>query len=217
MTGGFRFWFADQRWEWSDEVFALHGYLPGAVEPTTALLLAHKHPADRDTVAEALATAVRLRQAFCSRHRIIDTAGTIRYVLVVGELMHDNAGTVVGSSGYYIDLTTPLDQSRQEILNEVLPELVEARAVIDQAKGVLMFVYGINAEQAFRVLRWRSQETNTKLRVLAAKILNAVDGLHGAPVKVRTQFDDLLLTAHEQPDPLGLTPVVGGGSPAGGQ
>jgi hypothetical protein len=43
-TGSFRFWFADQRWEWSDEVAAMHGYAPDSVTPTTELLLAHKHP-----------------------------------------------------------------------------------------------------------------------------------------------------------------------------
>ncbi|MCM6779089.1 transcription antitermination regulator, partial [Nocardia sp. CDC159] len=35
-VGGFRFWFATRRWEWSPEVYRLHGYAPGQIEPTTA-------------------------------------------------------------------------------------------------------------------------------------------------------------------------------------
>jgi hypothetical protein len=46
-VGAFRFWFVGQRWEWSDEVARMHGYEPGAVVPTTKLLLSHKHPDDR--------------------------------------------------------------------------------------------------------------------------------------------------------------------------
>ncbi|MFE5285070.1 hypothetical protein ACFRAQ_08880 [Nocardia sp. NPDC056611] len=45
-TGSFQFWFATRRWDWSPEVYRMHGYTPGEVEPTTDLLLAHK-PASR--------------------------------------------------------------------------------------------------------------------------------------------------------------------------
>jgi AmiR/NasT family two-component response regulator len=34
-----------------------------------------------------------------------------------------------------------------------LPDLFEARAVIEQLKGVLMAIYRVSAEQAFGVLR----------------------------------------------------------------
>ena len=39
LVGWFRFHFADERWEWSDEVQLLHGYQPGTVTPTTELVL----------------------------------------------------------------------------------------------------------------------------------------------------------------------------------
>ncbi|WP_019928964.1 ANTAR domain-containing protein [Nocardia sp. BMG111209] len=61
-----------------------------------------------------------------------------------------------------MDLTAQLDRNRREILDDEVPEVVAARAVIEQAKGILMFVYWISAEQAFGVLRWRSQDTNTR-------------------------------------------------------
>ena len=34
---------------------------------------------------------------------------------------------------------------------------------------MLMLVYGIDADTAFDLLRWRSQHTNVKLRLLASK------------------------------------------------
>ncbi|MFR9774363.1 hypothetical protein [Nocardia sp. SC052] len=43
------------------------------MEPTTEMVLSHKHPDDRDTVAATLASSVQHDEPFCSRHRIIDT------------------------------------------------------------------------------------------------------------------------------------------------
>ena len=50
-------------------------------------------------------------------------------------------------------------------------QIVENRAVIEQAKGVLMAVYNIDADAAFEVLKGRSQHTNTKLRVVAEQLM----------------------------------------------
>ncbi|MFF7943258.1 PAS and ANTAR domain-containing protein [Nocardia gamkensis] len=198
-TGSFRFWFADQRWEWSEAVAALHGYGPGEVEPTTELLLAHKHPDDRDEVADTLETVVETGLPFSSRHRIIDTAGVLHHVLVVGDQLRDSVGALVGTAGFYIDVTDTVAAERQVTIDEQLPEMVAAREVIEQAKGALSAIYGINAEQAFAVLRWRSQETNTKLRVLAEKLVAGLAAFGGADTRTRTRFDHLLLTVHEQP------------------
>ncbi|MEU7216525.1 PAS and ANTAR domain-containing protein [Nocardia iowensis] len=200
-TGSFRFWFADQRWEWSDEVAAMHGYEPGSVTPTTELLLSHKHPDDRAQVAQTIAKSLRDAEPFCSRHRIIDLTGQTHHVIVFGDTMTDNDGNVVGTAGYYIDLTETFDEQRQEMLDGALPELFESRAVIEQAKGVLMRVYRINAEQAFRVLQWRSQETNVKLRTLATRLITELDSLPPAPPREQTAFDHLLLTLHEHAGP----------------
>ncbi|MFG1792554.1 PAS and ANTAR domain-containing protein [Nocardia sp. NPDC049149] len=198
--GWFRFWFADQRWEWSAELAAMYGYRPDTVAPTTDLLLSHKHPDDREHVAGCIAAAAKTGQPFCGRHRIIDTAGEVREVVVVGDLMTDDDGVVVGTSGYYVDVTERLEEQRQEVLEEILPEVIESRAVIEQAKGALILAYGVNAEQAFRVLRWRSQETNTKLRDLAAQFVHELRLLSNDTAGFRTRFDHLLLTVHERVD-----------------
>lgn len=198
VAGTFRFWFADQRWEWSDEVALMYGYTPGSVRPTTQLLLSHKHPADRELVADTIANARRNAAPFCSRHRIVDTTGRVHPVLVLGDMMTDGDGHPIGTAGYYIDLTDAIDEQRRETLDEALPELFEARAVIEQAKGVLMSVYSINADQAFRVLRWRSQETNIKLRTLAARLLTELSTLPPVRPGVQTEFDHLLLTLHQR-------------------
>ncbi len=49
--------------------------------------------------------------------------------------------------------------------------MMESRAVIEQAKGVLMARFGIDAETAFARLRETSQHSNRKLRDLAAEVV----------------------------------------------
>jgi ANTAR domain/PAS fold len=207
-VGTVRFWFVGQRWEWSDEVARMHGYEPGTVVPTTKLLLPHRHPDDPAHVQELLDTALLSEESFSSRHRFVDTAGNVHDAIVVADRMLDDSGAVVGSAGYYIDLTDTFDetrhQTRREVLDEALPDLFENRAAIEQAKGVLMYVYRISSEQAFRVLQWRSQETNVKLRALAKQLLDEVATLPSPTPGVQSQFDHVLLTVHERvPDESG--------------
>ncbi len=196
-VGAFRFWFVGQRWEWSDEVALMHGYQPGSVVPTTELLLSHKHPEDRDHVQDILDRALHSKSSFSSRHRFIDTAGNEHDAIVVADRMADESGAVVGTAGYYIDLTDTFVETRQVALDEALPDLFEARAVIEQVKGVLMAIYRVSAEQAFSVLRWRSQETNTKLRALAKQLIAEIPTLPTPSADVQSAFDHLLLTVHE--------------------
>jgi hypothetical protein len=197
-VGAFRFWFLGQRWEWSDEVARMHGYEPGSVAPTTQILLSHQHPEDRDHVQDLLDRALHSKSSFSSRHRFIDTAGNVHDAIVVADRMADETGTVVGTAGYYIDLTTTFVENRQVALDEALPDLFEARALIEQVKGVLMAIYRISPEQAFGVLRWRSQETNTKLRALAKQLIVEIATLPPPSVEVQSTFDHLLLTVHER-------------------
>jgi ANTAR domain/PAS fold len=197
-VGAFRFWFVGHRWEWSDEVARMHGYEPGSVVPTTELLLSHKHPDDRAHVQDLLDHALHSKGSFSSRHRFIDTTGNVHDAIVVADRMSDETGAVVGTAGYYIDLTDTFCETRQEALDEALPDLFDARAVIEQAKGVLMAMYRVSADQAFGVLRWRSQETNVKLRALAKQLVAEVATQAHLSAEAQSEFDHLLLTVHER-------------------
>jgi GAF domain-containing protein len=52
-----------------------------------------------------------------------------------------------------------------------LRQAMASRAVIEQAKGVIIASTGVDAEQAFELLRQQSQETNEKLRDIATAIV----------------------------------------------
>jgi fructose-specific component phosphotransferase system IIB-like protein len=196
-VGWFRFYFAEERWEWSPQVQRMHGYQAGTVQPTTDLVLSHKHPDDYGQVAATLDEIRRTSGAFSTRHRIIDTRGDIHHVVVVGDQIFDDAGQVIGTHGFYVDVTPSMRQAHDERVTEAVAEIAEARSGIEQAKGMLMLIYRINDESAFQLLRWRSQETNTKLRALAEQIVKDFLALsYDEELPVRAVYDRLLLTAH---------------------
>ena len=202
-VGWFRFYFADERWEWSEQVQLMHGYAPGSVTPTTELVLSHKHPDDYQQVAATLDEMRRTHNTFSTRHRIIDTEGAVRSVIVIGDQLRDDNAKLIGTHGFYVDVT-PSGALRERMITAAVAEIAENRATIEQVKGMLMVVYRIDVDAAFELLRWRSQETNVKLRILAEQVLADFGGLiYEETLPARATFDHLLLTAHLRVDAAG--------------
>lgn len=69
---------------------------------------------------------------------------------------------------------TITDYTRLQHTQDLVEQLRQAmvtRAPIEQAKGILMAVHRITAEQAFELLRKQSQDTNIKLNALAVEFV----------------------------------------------
>ncbi len=194
-VGWFRFYFTDQRWEWSEQVQRMHGYEPGSVTPTTDLVLAHKHPDDRGQVAATIDQILNTYKPFSTRYRIIDTGGQVRHIVVVGDQLFDDQGEVIGTHGFYIDVSPLPEQAHEDLVTARLAEICDNRASIEQTKGMLMLVYDISDNAAFNLLKWLSQEANVKLRLLAEQISEDFRGA-GLALYSQSEFDHLLLTAH---------------------
>lgn len=70
------------------------------------------------------------------------------------------------------DPTTADPGADQQRITDALRAITERRAVIEQAKGMLMLVYGVDADEAYDVLRRLSQHGNVKLHVVAHQVMN---------------------------------------------
>ncbi len=196
QVGSFRFFFADQRWEWSEQVQRLHGYEPGTVTPTTELVLSHKHPDDRGQIAATIDEIVTTHQPFSSRARILDTDGNVHHVVVIGDRLCDDSGEVIGTHGFYVDVTSVAGSEPEDAITLRVAEIAERRSKVEQVKGMLMLVYGIEDMAAFNLLKWLSQQSNIKLKVLAERIAEDFCAASQQAISSRTVFDQLLLTAH---------------------
>jgi hypothetical protein len=197
-VGSFRFLIAGERWEWSDEVARMHGYEPGSVVPTTELVLAHKHADDKPAVTALVDNMIRHGQPFSSRHRIIDTSGRVRVLVAVGNRLVDETGEVIGTAGLHIEITDSYEPDVQRRLGQVSKDIAVDRAVIERARGILMYVYNFSATDALSALKWRSQETGLSLRVFCEQFVREVVAANMTPDLVRREVDHVLLTAHER-------------------
>ena len=101
-VGSFRFYFADQRWEWSPQVAHIHGYEPAP----------SRRPPNWCSHTNIPRTTVRSRPRWrrsadvtglSTRHRIIDVAGKVHDVVVVADRIYDDDGAVIGTHGFYVE------------------------------------------------------------------------------------------------------------------
>lgn len=65
---------------------------------------------------------------------------------------------------------------------DALQRALETRAPIEQAKGMLMVLHRIDAHQAFQLLRQQSQTTNTRLRDVAADLVERLSAAEDSDV-----------------------------------
>jgi hypothetical protein len=92
-----------------------------------------------------------------------------------------------------------LGRREEERISQALDAITASRALIEQTKGMLMFVYGIDADAAFDVLRKQSQQHNIKLRLIAEQILkDLVELSTKSSLSRQLALDGLLLTAHQR-------------------
>lgn len=175
--GYFTYNVADDHWEWSDGLYALHGFAPYEVPATTGVMLSHKHPDDRARTYEVLETAARTGEPFSCYHRIIDRHERVRSVLSIGRGVTDPDGNVTELTGFFVDLTELRRDETQADVETALSRIAEHRAVIEQAKGMLMLAAGCDADEAFTILRRYSTKANLKLRDLAHMLVDGVGSL----------------------------------------
>jgi ANTAR domain len=89
-------------------------------------------------------------------------------------------------------------QGEADAIIKGIAEIVEHRAVIEQAEGLLMAVYSIDAQEAFDLLKWGSRHTNTKLRVMAEQLITGFRSLQWSHDAPRPTFDQLFFQARER-------------------
>lgn len=204
--GRFSYDVASDSWEWDDDVYAIHGYRPGEVRPTTELFLLHKHKADRKRVEDAFQQVIRTGEPFNLSYRLV-AGGAEKRVVVVGEGLRADDGRVSRLEGYYLDLTPEFDAESSAAADAAVEASASGRATIEQAKGVLMLAYGLHEDAAFAMLRWWSRNRNLKVREIAERLLTvARDGTFSHPGLRRLL--DALIHDLTHPSP-GNEPVPG--------
>jgi hypothetical protein len=171
-TGTIEHYFGSPTLTWSDELYRIHGYTRGDVVPTFDLGLSHIQPQDRDAAKSFWEELMSTGGPLSAYLALLDADGRTRRILISGDLIRDDEGTPIGVWALVVDLSRSIREETHRIANEAVAASALSRAVIEQAKGILMGRAGLNATEAFGRISQRSQTTNRKVVVIAQEIID---------------------------------------------
>jgi len=130
--------------QWSDEVFRIFGYEPGAIEVSNENFFRAVHPEDRERITAAVAESVRERRPYDLTHRIILPDGTERIVHERSNIHCDaRTGKPLRMMGTVQDVTErQLAQDRTRESEERHRALVECSpdAILVHADGQVVYL-----------------------------------------------------------------------------
>lgn len=196
--GPFVYTVATKTWWWSDDLFRILGFEPGEVVPTTDLLVAHKHPGDAAVATTIIENALSSGEPFALWHRVLDSRRRTRNVVSVGDGIRDEGGVLREVRGFMVDVTGSQRSQTARDVDEAVRRSAESRGTIEQAKGIIMASLAVDADAAFGMLKRRSQDTNEKLRDLAAGLLEEVATMREAGLDARKAVEHVLGGAADQ-------------------
>lgn len=105
---------ASGRITWTDELFRMYGYEPGAIEISYGTFLTCLHEEDRDFVNKTIEAALGTQQPFSFEHRIVQPSGTVRTLLAKGRVIADGEGKTVRMRGSTLDISD-IKNTREEL------------------------------------------------------------------------------------------------------
>ncbi|WP_104165573.1 GAF and ANTAR domain-containing protein [Arthrobacter sp. SX1312] len=170
-TGTAEQYFSDGALRWSVGLYRIHGYERGDIIPTLDLCLSHIEPPDRDAARnfwDGLSSTGKPTSICMS---IRDLKGRAHKVLIFGDRILDGA-EAIGRMILVVDLTRSIHSDTLQVANEAVTASAAGRAVIEQAKGVLMAFAGLNAAEAFDRITSYSRRTNGKVLIVAQEIID---------------------------------------------
>lgn len=192
---------------YSAELQELYG-LPAEGPANTDILLKHVCPEDAERLTNMVMECAQNGGIYALPHPKMLDDGTEIWTCTLVQGVRDGSGSVSTVFGYVVDLT---DDARDKVNSEVRDELskaLESRAIIDQAKGIVRVVYGMTEQEAFSLLRWVSQRSQVKLRMLAEHVVNRVATRFAGSDELRADLDALLHEAMKAVATLGpVSPV----------
>jgi hypothetical protein len=174
-TGLVEYYFEEGIFRWSEGLYRIYGYERGEVVPSMEMVLPHVEPEDRPKVLaywEHVAAHggpssiyVSIRDRKDRQHKLLYSAD---YIL--------DGTTPIGVWGVIVDLTTSIHSDRHQLATEAVAASAVNRAVIEQAKGILMGRTGISADKAYELMSQLSQDTNRKVYAIAQEIIDRTTG-----------------------------------------
>jgi len=171
LTGTYRADVESGRWWWSDEVDAMLGHQPGAVEPGPEALTARLHPDEHDRIVRDAGRTLSAGSAVTTARRVVDAHGRARTLLVTVQARRSRHGGAPELAGYVVDVTPVQREAVQRDVRRALDSAFVSAASIERAKGVLMALHGGDESEAESMLTEAAGAANATLREAATQMM----------------------------------------------
>lgn len=209
LIGRYRVELVSGTWWWSDEVYAMHGWERGEVEPGLEALRTRKHPDDRARVVRAATESLRTGTPFACAHRIVDGHGRSRTVVITGQGRRDPRGRSAELAGYIVDVTPVQKEALDREAGRAVTRAFVSQAVVEQAKGVLLATRGVDEDEAMRLLVEAASRVGVPLHTAAAQIMTALTTEGGGLGRgAETALTGALAAVHPVERPRGHDPLL---------
>lgn len=184
----------------SDELAMLLGFAPGDVVLTAMMLSAHVHADDRARWRAGLQRCLDTGQPLVVDHRLL-TVDRGQRAATTTLTAQRRDGVVESMTGVVTDLSERVKAAGDVAIGEAVRAAAATRSGIDQAKGIVMAAFDLDADQAFALLRWHSSHANRKLRDLSEDL---IDRLAAADpeVALRQRLADVFTALGSPPRPV---------------
>jgi len=123
---------ASSELQWSDEYFRIWGLEPQSVTPGGELFRQGIHPDDVEKVEKVLQEAMQGGRLYDCEHRVVRPDGSVRYVHSCGEVIVDDAGKVIQTTGTAQDIT-----ARKEAEINLQEALERLQKIASRVPGVV--------------------------------------------------------------------------------
>jgi diguanylate cyclase (GGDEF)-like protein/PAS domain S-box-containing protein len=138
--GSWEWEIAENRVEWSDELYRIFGVDKGGPRTTFESYIEGIHPDDREWTLVTITSAVRENRSFQMEHRIVRPDGQVRNLDCHGHFIHDETGRQVKMIGTAQDVTE--QRQAEEKLNylamhDPLTGLANRSLFLDRLKDAL--------------------------------------------------------------------------------
>lgn len=174
-----RYLYAEERWEFSDELLRLADVTSDVPTGLDVFFDAMPVEVERTSLRELIDRAILERTSFAAQIRLTTRARGEAFLALVGDTLRDDEGRPTELRGFTTDVTEEVRLATRAAVDAA----TRHRRAIEQVKGALMVTYRIDEVTAFALLRQQSNAHNIKLNLLAEHVSRAMgSGLRSGQV-----------------------------------
>lgn len=208
LVGRYSVDLASGTWWWSDEVYTMHGWKQDEIEPGLEALRSRKHPDDRARVVRAAGEALRLGRPFACAHRIVDRSGRTRSVVVTGQGSQSARSRSPQLVGYVVDVTPVQKEALDRRSESVVNRAFVSQATIEQVKGVIVAVRGVDEAKATEILVNAARDAGVSLRLAAEQVMTSLQARSDGTIATPDVLDEAFAAVHPVSRPRGHDPLL---------